>query len=202
MEIAKPALAKPMGRPRSGTARRAVLDAAYDVLVEKGIGGFTIDAVATRSGVARTTIYRSWSSKGLLAVDSLLAAFRFELTYQETSDAVADFRILLASLVSLLGGPTGRIAAYVVAEAQNDLNTRQAFLHRFSMPLREQSGGILSRGIAAGALRADLDIAVVLDAAVGGAYMRLLLGQPLDAAWSHALAETVLRGCLVGPDRG
>ncbi|MGI4801115.1 MAG: TetR/AcrR family transcriptional regulator [Janthinobacterium lividum] len=185
-----------MGRPRSDTARQAVLDAAYDVLVERGISGFSVEAVATRSGVARTTIYRSWSSKGLLAVESLLAAFQLELAYAETGDTVADFRNLLASLVLVLSGPTGRIAASVLAEAQSDPKTRQAFLDKFSMPLRQQSGHILSRGIASGVFRRDLNVTVVLDATVGGAYLRLLMGQPLDAAWACALADTVLQGCF------
>lgn len=189
--------ARKTGRPRSETARRAVLDAAYAVLADVGLAGFSIEAVAMRSGVARTTIYRSWPSKGLLAVESFLEVFRSQLVYAETSDAIADFRKLIGSLVEVLRGPQGRIAASVVAQAQSDDETRRAFLETFSMPLRQQSGRILARGIASGRLRPDLDVAVVLDAAVGAVYMRLLLGQKLDASSAHALAETILRGCLI-----
>ena len=185
-----------MGRPRSEAARRATLSAAYDVLVEKGLRGFSIELVAARAKVARTTVYRSWPSKGLLAVETLLEAFQLELAYAESGDPVADFRSLLDSLVLLLSGPTGRIAASVIAEAQSDSDTRQAGLAASSMPLRQQSGRILARGIADGVLRSDLDVPVVLDAAVGGAYLRLLMGQSLDASWSRTLADTILRGCL------
>ncbi len=187
------------GRPRSEAARGAVLNAAYAILVETGLGKFSTEAVALRSGVARTTIYRWWPSKGLLAIESFLNAFRPQLVYAESGDAVADFRGLLDSLVQALSGPAGRIAASVVAQAQTDAETRRMFVETFSMPLRHESSRLLDRGIREGRLRADLDVPVVLDAAVGAVYLRLLLSQPLDAAWSYALSETVLRGCWADP---
>ncbi|MFC0410205.1 TetR/AcrR family transcriptional regulator [Roseomonas elaeocarpi] len=190
-----------MGRPRSEEARRAVLDAAYAILVETGLGRFSTEAVASRSGVARTTIYRWWPTRGLLAIESFLDAFRAQLVYAETGDPLTDFRALLDSLVRVLSGPAGLVAASVMAEAQSDPETRRVFLEVFSVPLRRESARLLGRGIEGGVLRADLDLAVVLDAAVGAVYMRLLLGQPLDADWSNRLADTVLRGCLPGPDR-
>lgn len=194
-----PGSARGAGRPRSEESRRAVLDAAYAILVETGLGKFSTEAVATRSGVARTTIYRWWPTKGLLAIESFLEAFRAGLVYAETGDAVADFKALAHSLVHVLSGPAGRIAASVVAQAQSDPETRRAFLEVFSAPLRRESSKLLRRGIAEGAFRADLDVATVLDATVGAVYIRLLLGQSLDETWAHALSDTVLRGCLSGP---
>ena len=57
-----------IGRPRDEAARAAILRSANAILEEKGIGGFTIEAVAARAGVAKTTIYRWWPSKGALAM--------------------------------------------------------------------------------------------------------------------------------------
>jgi AcrR family transcriptional regulator len=167
--------------------------------VETGLGKFSTEAVALRSGVARTTIYRWWPSKGLLAIESFLEAFRPQLTYAETADAAADFRALVSSLARALNGPAGRIAASVVAQAQSDSETRQMFLETFSKPLRHESSQLLARGIKGGDFHADLDVPLVLDATVGAVYLRLLLGQSLDASWSRALSETVLRGCLAAP---
>ncbi len=187
------------GRPRSEEALRAVLDAAYAILVETGLGKFSIEAVALRSGVARTTIYRWWPSKGLMAIESFLEAFRPQLAYAETGDAIADFGAFVSSLARALSGPAGRIAASVVAEAQSDPETRQIFLETFSKPLRDESSQLLARGVKRGDLREDLNVSLVLDVAVGAVYLRLLLGQPLDASWSRALSETILRGCLADP---
>ena len=190
--------ARPAGRPRSEDARRAVLDAAYAILVETGLARFSTEAVASRSGVARTTIYRWWPSRGLLAIESFLDAFRPQLAYVRTDDVAADFRVLIDSLARALGGQAGRVAASVIAQAQSEPAIRQMFLEAFSEPLRRESARLLERGIEYGAFRADLDVPVVLDAAVGAIYLRLLFGQPLDAAWSSTLSDTVLRGCLAG----
>ncbi len=194
-----PAVPPPAGRPRSEASRRAVLDAAYAILVETGLGRFSTDAVALRSGVARTTIYRWWPSKGLLAIESFLEAFRPQLSCVRTGDAAADFRVLTGSLARALAGPAGRVAASVIAQAQSEPAIRQTFLEAFSEPLRRESARLLTRGIERGEFRADLDVPLVLDAAVGAIYLRLLFGQPLDAAWSNALSDTVLRGCLASP---
>ena len=52
-----------MARPRSDEARRKVLDAARDLIVERGVANLRIEDVAARSGVAKTTIYRHWPER-------------------------------------------------------------------------------------------------------------------------------------------
>src|SRR5678815_265436 len=60
------------GRPRSESARRAVLEAAGDLLKKGGYRTTTIEAISARSGVAKTTIYRWWSNRAALVVELLL----------------------------------------------------------------------------------------------------------------------------------
>ncbi len=189
------AQARAAGRPRSDASRRAVLDAAYAILVEAGLSSFSVEAVASRAGVARTTIYRWWPTKGLLANESFLEAFRPQLAYGRTGSAAADFRALLCSLTQALSGPAGQVAASVIAQAQSDGETRRVFLEGFSEPLRQDSTALLRTGVERGEFRADLDVARVLDAAIGAVYLRLLLGQTLDPAWVTQLAGTILEGC-------
>src|SRR5262245_52062152 len=64
---AKPA-ARP-GRPRDEATHRAILKAANQLLHEAGYGGFSIEGVALRAGVAKTSIYRRWSTRGALLLD-------------------------------------------------------------------------------------------------------------------------------------
>ncbi len=173
-----------------------MLDAAYAILVGVGLAGFSIEAVATRSGVARTTIYRWWPSKGSLAIESFLEGFRPQLTYADSGSSADDFRTLLQSLARALGGPAGQVAASVVAQAQSDDETRRAFRDAFSEPLRRSTAALLRAGVDSGELRSDLDVPRVIDAAVGALYFRLLTGQSLDRAWAAHLADTLLRGCL------
>ncbi|HYM80736.1 MAG TPA: helix-turn-helix domain-containing protein, partial [Candidatus Limnocylindria bacterium] len=60
------------GRPRSEKARHAILDAAAELLLRRGLGAVSMDAVAERAGVSKATIYRWWPSKEMLALDALL----------------------------------------------------------------------------------------------------------------------------------
>lgn len=183
------------GRPRSDAVRSAVLNAAYTILLETSLGGFSFDAVALRAGVARTTIYRWWPTKGRLAIESFLEAFKPKLVYGGSDSPEDDFRALIDSLVSALAGPDGRVAASVVIQAQSDLETQRMFREQFSEPLRKETSRLLERGMEQGRFRADLDIPLVIDAAVGAVYFRLLIGQSLDPAWARSLADTLLAGC-------
>ena len=186
---------RPAGRPRSAAARRAVLDAAYEILVETGLGGFSVDAVATRSGVARTTIYRSWPTRGLLAMESFREAFQNQLDLTSSNCPEDDLRDLVRSLARVLSGPAGRLAASVLAEAQSDVLVRQQFLEDFSIPLRVRSTELIADGMRIGCFRSDLDVARLLDALVGAVYIRLMLGLPLAQEWADELAATLLLGC-------
>lgn len=52
-----------MGRPRSEQAHRAAIESTIEVLLESGVDGVTLDEVAARSGVAKSTLYRHFGSK-------------------------------------------------------------------------------------------------------------------------------------------
>ena len=184
------------GRPRSEASRRRVLAAAYAVLVEEGLSSISVEAVCTRSGVARTTIYRWWPTKGTLAVESLLVHLRPQLTYAGEGSARLAFAALVSSLTEALAGPAGLVSASILAEAQRDGETRHRFVVEFSDPLRRETEALLKRGVSAGEFRADLDVERTIDAAVGGVYLRLLLGRPLSREWAEALSETLLRGIV------
>lgn len=60
-----------MGRPRSETARRKILDAAASTAIESGLAAVTVDEVARRSGVAKTTIYRHFEDRNALLIAAL-----------------------------------------------------------------------------------------------------------------------------------
>lgn len=191
-----PSIRRAGGRPRSDASRRAVLDAAYAILVETGLTGFTVDAVALRSGVARTTIYRWWPIKGLLAMESFREAFEVQIAFERSGSPENDLHDLIGSLTRALAGPARQLAASVVAEAQSDASVQKQFLDDFSVPLRQRSSELLYAGVETGRFRADLDIPRVLDAIVGAIYLRLLFGQSLDPDWADALSTMLLHGCL------
>src|SRR5438552_17303325 len=65
------------GRPRSERAEKAIIDATLDLLVEEaGVAGLSIEAIAGRAGVGKTTIYRRWPNKEALIIDALASLKR------------------------------------------------------------------------------------------------------------------------------
>lgn len=191
------------GRPRCDVTHKAVLRAAYDLLGEGGLHRFTIEGVAARSGVARTTIYRWWPSKGALAMEGFLDAVAPDLLLPPTASAAADLRGLLRLFARLLRGKAGRIIRGIIAEGQSDPDTISAFMTSFVTPRRAEARAIVERGIAKGELRADLDVEMVLYDLFGPLYLRMLLNEGLDDTWVDRLADFVLAGCLIqnGPSR-
>jgi AcrR family transcriptional regulator len=188
--------ARPPGRPRCDVTHKAVLRAAYDLLGDAGLGGFTIEGVAARSGVARTTIYRWWPSKGALAMEGFLEATAPDLAVPPTASVVADMQALLRRFARLLRGKVGRIIRGIIAEGQSDPETVEAFMTGFVTPRRTEGRAVIRRGIASGELRPDVDVEMVVYALFSPLYTRTLLHEGLDDAWVDRLSHFVLSGCL------
>jgi AcrR family transcriptional regulator len=193
--------ARSPGRPRCDVTHKAVLRAAYELLSENGIGRFTIEAVAARSGVARTTIYRWWPSKGALAMEGFLEATAHVTHVPPSDSVVADVRNVLRSVASLMTGSGGRIIRGIVAEGQSDPETIEAFKQGYVTPRRAEVRALLLRGVASGELKADLDAEMVSYGLFGPLYLRMLLNEGLNEAWVDRLADFVLAGCVAERSR-
>lgn len=191
---------KARGRPRSAQARAAVLQAAYDILADGGFAAFSIDAVASRSGVARTTIHRWWASRGVLAIESFVEHTLANFDFQISCSASADFLRLIGDACERLGGADGRVVASIIAEAQRDPDTLVLFNELYFHPVRSAAMAVVQAGIDSGEFRAELDPVVMLDAGIGAIYAKLLLQQPLTLEWSARLARQLLGGALAERD--
>jgi AcrR family transcriptional regulator len=183
------------GRPRSEDTRQAILQAAYELLHEGGVAAFSIEAVARRSGAAKTTIYRWWPNKGALAVESFLNVAERDSPFPEGESAIADLKDQLHRLARAFRGRLGRVAAGILAEAQTHPDVRKAFVEGYVRPRRADLRRLIERGVASGELRAGLDVDAVSDALYGPIYLRLLLRHaPLDDAFVEQTADAILRG--------
>ena len=192
-----------VGRPPDKEARSAILKAANAILEELGIGGFTIEAVAARAGVGKTTIYRWWPSKGALAVAGFLAETEPKIAYPNTGSSLGDLITQLKRVALVYGGPAGRVLSAIVAEGQRDPHTIAAFIEGYAKPRREEAKAILRAGIKRGELRSNINLDAALDALYGPIYYRMLvpLGS-LDAEWVETLASIVMRGLAkTSPER-
>src|SRR5438132_14252115 len=100
-----PAARKPRLGGRSARVRQAVLNAAFAELGEKGYDGFNMEAVARRSGVHKTTVYRRWPTRDALVVDALDSRGDRHSPISVTGSLRADLRVFAEDAVAKLSPP-------------------------------------------------------------------------------------------------
>ena len=164
------------GRPRSETSREAILDAAFQLLVERGYDVLAIEAVAKLAGTGKTTVYRWWRSKAELAVDAFLRATAEELQLPDTGSACDDFRQQISELGELLRGPRGQALAAMLGGARTDPELGRALGERWLKPRRRWGYERMQRAAAAGELRPGVDPHAALAVLYGPLYAPLLFG--------------------------
>jgi AcrR family transcriptional regulator len=174
----------------------AILEATRELLVEVGVHGLTVEGVAARAGVAKTTVYRRWSSKEDLALAVLLEM-------AEEVVAVPDLGNIRDELISFVDGAVrilgrtlmGRVMQGLVSDFATNEALGEAFREQIvSMRLAEVRM-LLDRGIERGEVRPDVDIALVHELLFGPVNYRLLLtGGKLDGQLAERIVDAVLPG--------
>jgi AcrR family transcriptional regulator len=181
-----------MHDPRVLRSRAAVLEAAVDVLAAGGSEGFSIDAVAKRAGVARTTIYRHWADVDELLVDAM-STVCVTPPSPDTGSVRDDLVALYTALVARLSDTRlGEVLPVMLDLARRDESLRP--LHgRFIADRRRPSVAAVQRGIERGELPAGTDAQLVVDRIAGPIFYRFLVVQdPYSAADVERLVTEVL----------
>lgn len=182
------------GRPRSETARRAILESATELMLESGLQAMSMDAVAERAGVSKATIYRWWRSKEKLALDALYTAWAVEPRPRDTGSLRGDLLSLIRPWVRLLASrPYGRIMAALIAHVHSDPAFAEEYRARFVEPRRDQARAIFARAIGRGEVPAGVKVEVALDLLYGPVYHRLLHGHaPLNERFARDVVDGVV----------
>lgn len=175
---------------RRANTEAAILDAARELLSEGGVRGLTIEGVATRSGVAKTTIYRRWRDR-----DELALAVLVDRTEQISAPAdVGDTR---KELLAFVNSATKLIVESHVAGLVSEIATNPELGRIYqeqvvAFRLAEMKT-VVDRGIERGDLRADTDVRVAHELLVGPRYYRLLFsGAPLNRRHANQLVDALL----------
>jgi AcrR family transcriptional regulator len=189
--------ARPPGRPRSPQADRAILDAAIDLFVEEGSEGMSIEGVAARAGVGKTTIYRRWPSKEELivaAIDELI----FEVEPLDTGSLRRDLVDLVTQLqVVMSSSRAGEVFPRMVPHVAAGTPLGRIYLQRVIAPRFELLRSVLARAAERGEVPADLDPELVRGLLVGPIIIWKLTGglsKRGARARAEAIVDTVLRG--------
>jgi AcrR family transcriptional regulator len=187
------------GRPRSVEAQQAILDATFELLAEQGFDGMSIEEVATRAGVGKTTIYRWWSSKEALALEALQRLY--------VKEPIADTGNLRQDIIAILESFTRHmekdepVLDSLRFKLLGDFKTHpelfQMFFSLILEPRLQQFSQMIERAQARGELRKDFDPLLIFGILGGPFFCRMLLASkvaPRSQNWPEQVVDAVLYG--------
>jgi AcrR family transcriptional regulator len=185
-----------LGRPRDARVEGAVIDAARSLLAEKGFAGTTIEAIASRAGVGKATIYRRWPTREALLV-AVTAVDLPPIEMPDSGDLRADLVHLFTQLSHQISssGPASYMGDLISESTRNP--AMRADFQRLVNARRALCAEVIDRAKQRGVVRKTVDPDLVLDL-IGGAivYRKLFRDEHTDAKVIQAAIDAVLDGIL------
>ncbi|WP_019499265.1 TetR/AcrR family transcriptional regulator [Pseudanabaena sp. PCC 6802] len=174
---------KSPGRPRSVKSHQAMLQATLELLAEVGFDAMSIDAIAARAGVGKTTIYRRYASKAELVADAI-ENVREEMVIPDTGTLQGDIDALVQNAAQITLSPLGRqTVAMIISSASSNAQFAQIYWTKYLQPRRKTFAIVLERAKARNEIPADLDSDLVFDT-MSGIMLYALIFQPTSESWT------------------
>jgi AcrR family transcriptional regulator len=188
------------GRPRSNVARRAILDAARALVEKGGYAAATIEAIAARSGVAKTTIYRSWPNRSALLVDLLVELSAQAVPPPAGPNPLRALHTEMRGIADVSDDLPGRLLMALLGAAQHDTEIHRELVDRLFQVRRAATGRVVRQAQVEGALRPDVSPSVAVDLLVGPLFFRMFVRhEPLTVGFADQVFRNVLAGLEAQP---
>jgi TetR/AcrR family transcriptional regulator, regulator of autoinduction and epiphytic fitness len=179
--------------PRARRSREAVLRAAVEELGAVGYGAFTVESVAARAGIAKSTFYRHWPD-GLAVISDALETFHAQMRPLDRSGSYREQLVVMLEHVAqiLADSPFAACIPALVDGAERDPAVAR-FHHTYSAGRRAELAAVVEAGIASGELPASADVTLVVLCLLGPLfYSRLMTNASFDGHDVRALVDAVL----------
>lgn len=178
---------KSAGRPRSEASRTAILDATRRLMTHTGVRDLSIEAIAKRAGVGKTTIYRWWPNKVAVVIEAFAEQLDMHMLSAGNESASENLTRQLERLMRQLRGRNGKIIADLLAEAQSDAGVLEQFNHFYLHSRRVAFGQTILAGQKSGEFSENFNTEMAVDMILGPIFLRLMR-QPdgLDDTFSAA----------------
>jgi len=174
----------------------AVLDATLQLLAARSYGEISVEALAERAGVSRTSIYRRWPSKAAVVAAAVSSLYLDRVDVPDTGSLPEDLVALLGDSYHLMADGSGRVLERLVRESGQ--NPELVHVVRSILYARRRLyATMLNRAIARGELPPEVDQELLLDLLLGPLWFRLLLsGAPVTPQAARSVVELVLEGAV------
>ena len=169
-----------------------ILTAALDLLGEVGYGGLTIEAVAARAGVGKSTIYRHWTGKPELVEDAI-RTLKTPVAPPAGGSVRGRVTDLLRQMATNMADSTWSTCLPAIIDAAERDPEVMAIQRRLSCDRRQMLVDLLAEGVDRGEIAPDVDLCLLAECLVGPIIVRrLLLHEPLDPATVGVLVDQLI----------
>jgi AcrR family transcriptional regulator len=190
--------ARPTGR-RSDRLHERVLQATAELLDEGGYPAATIDAIVTRSGVAKATVYNHWPSRTAVAANAFGRMMAQDMPLVDTGTFAGDIAAHMRAVSAFYDSPRGQVFAQLLAACVEDPAGAAYFREYFLDHRHEAVIRLWQRGLDRGEADPEIDVEDFIDLLAGPLVFRKLAGhRPLTAERADRLAAAILAGVQTG----
>lgn len=180
---------------RAMRVRNAVLRAASELLTEVGYDEMSIEDVAARAGVHKTTVYRRWSNKARLTADAAALHTTETVPIPDTGTIEGDLKMLAREIVANIGTKGGSRQTRSITAAAAASDELADAMHSFWANRLSLSAQVVERAITRGELPADTNTKLLIETVIGPLWVRLLLtGDPITNDLADQIVDLVLEG--------
>jgi len=164
-------------------------------LAETGYSALTLDGVARRAGVHKTTLYRRWGTREALVLEAMLEHAGELVPIADTGSLRDDLLALASSAAATATTPQGEAMVRAVVAAGGHDAALAAANRRFWIERLALDGEIVERAVGRGDVPAGTDPEAVIEAVLGPIYFRLLVtGEQPDQAFIELVVDLVAAG--------
>ena len=187
------------GRPRDRALDDRILEQVIALLGSHGYAGLTLDALAARSGVAKTTILRRWPSKAAVAAAGVQRLALQSVDVPDSGTLEADLLALLHGAVETFVRGRGQFIAQLIREAGHHPEITD-LVHTVIHTRRQAYRRVLALAIARGELAPSIDQDLLIDLLIGPIWTRMLITRdPITREYVDSIVEAVLIAFDVEP---
>jgi AcrR family transcriptional regulator len=187
-----PRAASGRGRPRDRALDDRILEQCLALLGSHGYAGLTLDELAARSGVAKTTILRRWPSKAAVAAAGVERLALQSVDVPDSGTLRTDLLALLHGAVETFVRGRGQFVAWLIREAGHHPEITD-LVHTVIHTRRQAYRRVLALAIARGELAPSVDQELLIDLLIGPVWTRLLITRdPITREYVDAVVDAVL----------